>query len=93
MSATMPLMTVAHIEAGTPPTCTACVMISDTPSARLVGADVVADVSGGLVHLLVPIASGAGRVGFRLSFDREQLGALMDELCGCAELLGEGGPW
>lgn len=58
-----------------------------------VGVDVVIDVTGDLVHVIVPIAKGDALLAHRLSFTPEQLGALMDELIEATELMGEGQPW
>lgn len=49
------------------------------------GADIVVDVTGALVHLLIPIPGLLAKV--RLTLTPEQLGALMDELVEASELV------
>lgn len=55
----------------------------EAPAAA--GSDIVVDVTGGLVYLLIPIPGLLAKV--RLTLTPAQLGALMDELVEASELV------
>ena len=82
------------------PTCRLGLVIHGLPEAGngTVGVDLVTDVVGDLVTVLICTPGAA--LAFRLQFTLPQLGAFMADLVGCAELaeqgaeLADGGePW
>lgn len=65
-----------------PPTAALSIMLRCHEVGHPVGVDLVCDLADGIAYMLVPPGDG---VGFRLSFTREQLGALMNELVDLAD--------